>query len=150
MLILNDKYTLKLRGRAFRFCKSRRSGKTSPSAWKSGDNLATHSSDWLKIPAVLYSIRQEVKSGPNSDALFLEDSFRATGWLTLDLGIRLTTVQAWSAKMLPIRASARPFTIPRINWVLRINTTLTTTSAHPLDDSRRTVALFAISSGLRV
>src|ERR1035438_8251452 len=35
-------------------------------------------------------LNQQEKHWANSDALFLEDRYKAASWLTLDLGIRLT------------------------------------------------------------
>ena len=63
-------------------------------------------------------LNQQEKQWANSDALFLEDQYRATSWLTFDLGIRLTHYSG-----LVNENSADPrigggIRIPRLNWSL--------------------------------
>ena len=55
----------------------------------------------------------------NVEALFLEDQYRLTSWLTINGGVRLTHFGSPSAKMRSIPASARRIRVPRLNWVLR-------------------------------
>jgi Carboxypeptidase regulatory-like domain/TonB-dependent Receptor Plug Domain len=62
------------------------------------------------------ALNQQQTQWANSDALFLEDQYKATSWLTLDLGIRLTHYAG-----LVNENSADPrvgggIRIPRLNW----------------------------------
>jgi outer membrane receptor protein involved in Fe transport len=54
----------------------------------------------------------------NSDALFLEDQFKATSWLTFDLGIRLTHYSGLVNENAADPRLGAAIRIPRINWTL--------------------------------
>jgi outer membrane receptor protein involved in Fe transport len=64
------------------------------------------------------SLEQRVAHWANSNALFMEEQYKATSWLTFDLGLRLTHydgLQNENAADPRVGASIR---IPRINWIL--------------------------------
>ncbi len=63
-------------------------------------------------------LNQQQAHWANSDAVFLEDQYKATSWLTLDLGLRLTHYSGLlneNAADPRVGASIR---IPRLHWVL--------------------------------
>ena len=63
-------------------------------------------------------LNQQEIQWANSDALFLEDSFRPTAWLTLDLGIRLTHYSGLISENAADPRVGAAIRIPRVNWVL--------------------------------
>jgi outer membrane receptor protein involved in Fe transport len=63
--------------------------------------------------------QQQEKHWANSDALFLEDQYRVTSWLTLNLGLRATHYGGLvSENALDPRLGAA-IRIPRLHWVVR-------------------------------
>jgi outer membrane receptor protein involved in Fe transport len=64
------------------------------------------------------SLRQQVAHWANSNALFIEDQYRATSWLTLDLGLRLTHYGGLVNENAADPRVGGAIRIPRINWVL--------------------------------
>ena len=54
----------------------------------------------------------------NSDALFLEDQYKATNWLTLDLGLRLTHYSGLVSENAADPRVGGTIRIPRLNWSL--------------------------------
>jgi len=63
-------------------------------------------------------LNQTERHWANSDAVFFEDQYRATSWLTFDLGLRLTHYSGLvneNAADPRVGASIR---IPKLNWVL--------------------------------
>jgi outer membrane receptor protein involved in Fe transport len=65
------------------------------------------------------AIRQRQKLTGDLEALFLEDQFRVSQWLTLDGGIRFTR---FSGELTETAASPRigaAITLPKVHWVLR-------------------------------
>lgn len=64
------------------------------------------------------SIAERVRRWANSDALFLEDQYKATSWLTLDLGLRLTHYSGLVNENAADPRAGASIRIPHINWVL--------------------------------
>ncbi|MBV9770334.1 MAG: TonB-dependent receptor, partial [Bryobacterales bacterium] len=64
------------------------------------------------------SLQQQVVHWANSNALFIEDQYRATSWLTLDLGLRLTHYDGLVNENAADPRVGGSIRIPRINWVL--------------------------------
>ena len=65
------------------------------------------------------ALSQQEKISGNVETLFLEDEFKATSWLTVNGGVRLTR---FSGSLIEHHADPRvgaAIRIPRINWVLR-------------------------------
>ncbi len=55
----------------------------------------------------------------NSDAVFLEDQYKASSWLTLDLGIRFTHYGGLVDENAADPRLGGAIRIPRLNWILR-------------------------------
>ncbi len=55
----------------------------------------------------------------NSDALFLEDQYKATPWLTLDVGLRLTHYAGLVNENAADPRLGGAIRIPRLHWILR-------------------------------
>jgi len=64
------------------------------------------------------SLQQQAAHWANSTALFLEDQYRATSWLTLDLGLRLTHYGGLVNENAADPRLGGSIRIPRLNWVL--------------------------------
>ncbi len=67
------------------------------------------------------SFRQRALSAGDLEAVFLEDQYKATSWLTLNGGIRLTR---FSGELSETAASPRigaALRVPKLKWVLRAN-----------------------------
>jgi outer membrane receptor protein involved in Fe transport len=64
------------------------------------------------------SLQQQVAHWGNSNALFLEDQYRVTRWLTLDLGLRLTHYDGLVNENAADPRVGAAIRIPKINWVL--------------------------------
>ncbi len=65
------------------------------------------------------ALRQQEKVSGNVEALFLEDEFKATSWLTLNGGVRLTRFSGLLTEHHADPRVGAAIRIPRINWVLR-------------------------------
>jgi outer membrane receptor protein involved in Fe transport len=63
------------------------------------------------------SLQQQVRHWANSNALFIEDQYRLTSWLTLDLGLRLTHYDGLVNENAADPRVGGSIRIPRINWV---------------------------------
>jgi outer membrane receptor for ferrienterochelin and colicin len=63
-------------------------------------------------------LNQQEKHWANSDALFLEDRYKAASWLTLDLGIRLTHYAGLVDENAADPRIGAALRIPRLNWTL--------------------------------
>ncbi|HTB10752.1 MAG TPA: TonB-dependent receptor [Bryobacteraceae bacterium] len=63
-------------------------------------------------------LSQVEKHWANSTSLFLEDQYKATSWLTFDLGIRLTHYAGLINENAADPRLGASIRIPRINWVL--------------------------------
>jgi outer membrane receptor protein involved in Fe transport len=63
-------------------------------------------------------LNQQERHWANSDALFLEDQYKATSWLTLDLGIRLTHYQGLVNENAADPRLGAAIRIPRLKWIL--------------------------------
>jgi hypothetical protein len=63
-------------------------------------------------------LNQQETHWANSDALFLEDRYRATSWLSLDLGIRLTHYAGLVNENAADPRIGAAIRIPRLNWTL--------------------------------
>ncbi len=55
----------------------------------------------------------------NSDAVFLEDQYKATSWFTLDLGLRLTHYKGLISENAADPRLGGALRIPHLNWVFR-------------------------------
>jgi outer membrane receptor protein involved in Fe transport len=64
------------------------------------------------------SLDERVTHWANSNALFIEDQYRLTSWLTLDLGLRLTHYDGLVNENAADPRVGGSIRIPRINWVL--------------------------------
>jgi len=63
-------------------------------------------------------LNQQEKHWANSDALFLEDQYKAARWLTLDLGIRFTHYAGLVNENAADPRIGAAIRIPRLNWTL--------------------------------
>ena len=63
-------------------------------------------------------LNQVEKHWANSNALFLEDQYKATRWLTFDLGIRLTRYNGLINENAADPRVGAAILIPRLNWTL--------------------------------
>jgi len=63
-------------------------------------------------------LNQQERQWANSDAVFLEDQYKATSWLTLDLGIRLTHYTGLVNQNAADPRVGGGIRIPRLNWSL--------------------------------
>jgi len=63
-------------------------------------------------------LNQQEKHWANSDALFLEDQYKAASWLTLDLGVRLTHYAGLVNENAADPRIGAALRIPRLNWTL--------------------------------
>ncbi len=63
-------------------------------------------------------LNQQEKHWANSDALFLEDRYKAASWLMLDLGIRLTHYAGLIDENAVDPRIGAAIRIPRLNWTL--------------------------------
>jgi outer membrane receptor protein involved in Fe transport len=63
-------------------------------------------------------LNQQSTHWANSDAIFLEDQYKATSWLTLDLGLRLTHYGGLVNENAADPRVGGAIRIPKINWVL--------------------------------
>lgn len=91
-------------------------------------------------------LNQRQKQWASSDAAFLEDQYKATSWLTLDLGLRLTHYSGLvneNAADPRIGAAVR---IPKINWIVR-GYYAYYYQPPPLDSLQGPALQFAISQG---
>jgi outer membrane receptor protein involved in Fe transport len=64
------------------------------------------------------SLAQQLVHWANSNALFLEDQYRPTSWLTLDLGLRLTHYDGLVNENAADPRVGGSIRIPKLNWVL--------------------------------
>ena len=64
------------------------------------------------------SLAQQLVHWANSNALFLEDQYRPTSWLTLDLGLRLTHYDGLVNENAADPRVGGAIRIPKLNWVL--------------------------------
>jgi outer membrane receptor protein involved in Fe transport len=64
------------------------------------------------------SLAQQLVHWANSNALFLEDQYRVTPWLTLDLGLRLTHYDGLVNENAADPRVGGSIRIPKLNWVL--------------------------------
>jgi outer membrane receptor protein involved in Fe transport len=64
-------------------------------------------------------LNQQETHWANSTALFLEDQYKVTSWLTLDLGIRLTHYGGLVNENAADPRVGGAIRIPRLNWILR-------------------------------
>lgn len=65
------------------------------------------------------ALREQEKLWGNLQALFLEDQYRLTTWLTLNGGIRLTRFSGSLAESAANPRVGAAIRLPRLNWVLR-------------------------------
>ena len=63
-------------------------------------------------------LNQMERHWANSDALFIEDQYKATSWLTLDLGIRFTHYSGLLNENAADPRVGAAIRIPRLNWTL--------------------------------
>ncbi len=63
-------------------------------------------------------LNQQQTHWANSDAVFLEDQYKATSWLTLDLGLRLTHYSGLLNENAADPRVGGSIRIPRLHWVL--------------------------------
>jgi outer membrane receptor protein involved in Fe transport len=63
-------------------------------------------------------LSQEEKHWANSTAVFIEDQYRATSWLTIDLGIRFTHYAGLVNENAASPRLGAAIRIPRLNWTL--------------------------------
>jgi outer membrane receptor protein involved in Fe transport len=64
------------------------------------------------------SLQQRTAHWANSTALFMEDQYRVTSWLTLDLGLRLTHYGGLVNENAADPRMGGAIRIPKLNWVL--------------------------------
>ena len=64
-------------------------------------------------------LNQQQKQWANSDAAFVEDQYRVTNWLTLDLGLRLTHYTGLVNENAADPRLGGAIRIPKINWIVR-------------------------------
>ncbi|PYP85976.1 MAG: TonB-dependent receptor [Candidatus Angelobacter sp. Gp1-AA117] len=93
------------------------------------------------------ALSQRQKVGGDLEALFVEDQYKATSWLTLNAGVRFTRF----AGLLPETAGSprlgAAIRIPRINWVLR-GSYSRYYEAPPLDTLSGPLLQFALDQGV--
>ncbi|MDQ2710741.1 MAG: TonB-dependent receptor [Acidobacteriota bacterium] len=65
------------------------------------------------------TIAQQQLHWANSNAFFIEDQYKATSWLTLDLGLRLTHYGGLVNENAADPRLGAAIRIPRLNWILR-------------------------------
>ncbi len=65
------------------------------------------------------TLAQSEQHWANSDAVFLEDQYKATSWLTLDLGLRLTHYGGLVNENAADPRIGGAIRIPKLNWILR-------------------------------
>ena len=65
------------------------------------------------------TLAQQQKQWANSDALFLEDQYKATSWLTFDLGLRLTHYGGLVNDNAADPRLGAALRIPRLHWIVR-------------------------------
>ncbi len=63
-------------------------------------------------------LNQTERHWANSNAVFLEDQYKATSWLTLDLGLRLTHYSGLANENAADPRLGAAIRIPKINWTL--------------------------------
>ncbi|MGA7411823.1 MAG: TonB-dependent receptor [Bryobacteraceae bacterium] len=63
-------------------------------------------------------LNEQVKNWATSTALFLEDQYKVTSWLTLDLGLRLTHYAGLIVNNAFDPRLGGAIRIPRLNWIL--------------------------------
>jgi len=63
-------------------------------------------------------LNQQQTNWANSDALFFEDQYKVTTWLTLDLGLRLTHYSGLVSENAADPRIGASIRIPRLNWSL--------------------------------
>ncbi len=66
-----------------------------------------------------FGFAQRVKPGGNLEAAFLEDEYKATSWLTLRGGVRLTHFDGLLNENAADPRAAIAIRIPRLNWAVR-------------------------------
>ncbi len=64
------------------------------------------------------SLRQTESNWANSDAAFVEDQYKATDWLTLDLGVRLTHYGGLISENAADPRLGAAIRLPRVHWIL--------------------------------
>ncbi|HEY1206336.1 MAG: TonB-dependent receptor [Bryobacteraceae bacterium] len=64
-------------------------------------------------------LQQTERHWANSDALFLEDQYKVTSWLTLGLGLRLTHYQGLVSENAADPRLGGAIRLPRLHWILR-------------------------------
>src|SRR6185437_1021633 len=63
-------------------------------------------------------LRQQETNWANSDAVFIEDQYKALSWFTLDLGLRMTHYSGLVTENAFDPRLGGAIRIPRLNWVL--------------------------------
>lgn len=91
-------------------------------------------------------LNQQQKQWANSDAAFLEDQYKATSWLTLDLGLRLTHYTGFVNENAADPRVGGAIRIPKINWILH-GYYAYYYQPPPLDSLQGPTLQFAISQG---
>ena len=64
-------------------------------------------------------LAQSEQHWANSDALFLEDQYKATSWLTLDLGLRMTHYGGLVSENFADPRLGAAIRIPKLKWIVR-------------------------------
>ncbi len=90
---------------------------------------------------------QRVSPGGNLEAVFLEDQFKATSWLTLTGGIRLTHFDGNINENAADPRAGVAIRIPKLNWVLRAGYSYFY-QPPPLDTVSGPLLQFAASQGV--
>jgi len=62
---------------------------------------------------------QREKNWANSEALFVEDQYKPTAWLTLDLGMRFTHYTGLVTESAPTPRLGAAISLPKVHWIFR-------------------------------
>ena len=95
-------------------------GGTMPAlASRSSATAKTSSSRWIRVNGSNPPLADRVQEWGNVEAIFLEDQFKATSWLTLNGGVRLTHFGSGISENAVDPRIGAAIRIPKLGWVLR-------------------------------
>ncbi|MDE3164668.1 MAG: TonB-dependent receptor, partial [Acidobacteriota bacterium] len=94
-------------------------------------------------------VAQSQLSSGHLEAVFLEDQWKATGWLTLTAGVRLTHFSGAVSENAANPRTGASIRIPRLNWILH-GFFGTYYQAPPLSTVQGPLLAFAVTQGLGV
>ena len=114
--ILNDNITIELLGgrAVLQMQKKRHNARAGIEIWGQHDNTFFG----LTANPGGNVFNQTERHWANSDAVFLEDQYKATSWLTFDFGLRLTHYSGLVNENAADPRLGAAIRIPKINWIL--------------------------------